>query len=117
MVAGSASECMKQIRRDDSDCSSGVASVEVGDSRLLLREVGADGKVPKNGAGWSMEGDGGERPGEEKSASGAAIFLKFGHKTITGVHIIIKCDIRTSRHTQCRRSRSRRTMISEMCVR
>ena len=52
---------MKQIRRDDSDGSSGVASVDVGDSRLLLREVGADGKIPKDGAGWSMEGDGGER--------------------------------------------------------
>jgi len=58
---------MKQIRRDGSDCTSGVASVDVGDSRLLLREVGADGKVPKNGAGWSMGGDGGEARGRKVS--------------------------------------------------
>lgn len=48
MVAGSACEGVKKTRSDDSDSGSGAASVDVADSRLLLRKVGPDSKVPND---------------------------------------------------------------------
>ena len=58
MVAGSACEGVKKTRSDDSDGGSGAASVDVADSRLLLRKVGPDSKVPNDRQ--SGTGDAGE---------------------------------------------------------
>jgi hypothetical protein len=58
MVAGSACEGVKKTGSDDSDGGSGAASVDVADSRLLLRKVGPDSKVPNDVP--SRTGDAGE---------------------------------------------------------
>ena len=49
MVARNAREGVKKTRCDDSDDSSGAESVDVAHTRLLLREVGSNSKVPNDG--------------------------------------------------------------------
>ena len=51
MAARNAREGVKKIRCDDSDGSSasGAESVDVAHTRLLLREVGSNSKVPNDG--------------------------------------------------------------------
>ena len=46
MAARNAREGVKKIGCDDSDGSSGAESVDVAYTRLLLREVGSNSKVP-----------------------------------------------------------------------
>ena len=48
MAARNAREGVKKIRCDDSDGSSGAESVDVAHTRLLLREVGSNSKVPND---------------------------------------------------------------------
>lgn len=57
MVARSACEGVKKTRRDNSYGSSGAESVDVAHSRLLLRKVSANSKVPNDGQ--SRVGDAG----------------------------------------------------------
>ena len=57
MAARNAREGVKKIRCDDSDGSSGAESVDVAHTRLLLREVGSNSKVPNDGQ--SRMGDAG----------------------------------------------------------
>ena len=57
MVTRSACEGVKKTRCDNSYGSSGAESIDVAHSRLLLREVSSNSKVPNDGQ--SRKGDAG----------------------------------------------------------
>ena len=66
MVARNACEGVKKTRCDNSYGSSGAESIDVAHSRLLLREVSSDSKVPNDGQ--SRMGDAGHSDQELPNA-------------------------------------------------